>query len=111
MSEMDVARQSARADSTLSLARRFLAWRRSQPALVGGGIRFLDSPEPVLAFVRDGGGQRLLVAFNLSDAPVRWQADALAGAGAMTGHGLPSGQADAAGLSLPPYGVYFATLP
>ena len=76
-----------------------------------GAIRFLDAPEPVLAFERDGGGQRLRVAFNLSDAPVRWHTDAFAGSVAADGHALPGGQADAAGLSLSPYGVHFATLP
>ncbi|MBN8224369.1 MAG: alpha-glucosidase [Xanthomonadales bacterium] len=106
---LDVARQAARADSTLSLARRFLAWRRAQPALVEGDIRFLDAPEPVLAFVREGAGQRLLVAFNLSDAAVHWRTDALAGTVAATGHGLPGGQVDGGGLSLPPYGAYYAT--
>ena len=56
--------------STLHAARGFLRWRKSQPALVHGAIRFLDAPEPVLAFVREHDGRRLLLAFNLSDAPV-----------------------------------------
>ena len=77
--------------------------------LVEGDIRFLDAPEPVLAFVREGAGQRLLVAFNLSDAAVHWRTDALAGTVAATGHGLPGGQVDGRGLSLPPYGAYYAT--
>ena len=109
--ELDVDRQSVRGDSTLSLARRFLAWRRSQPALVEGDIRFLDAPEPILAFVRDRGTQRMLVVLNLSDASVRWQTDAFAGTLDAAGHGLPAGQADPTGLSLPAYGVHFATLP
>lgn len=108
---LDAAGQSTRADSTLALTRRFLAWRRSQPALTGGDIRFLDSPEPILAFVRDADGQRLLAAFNLSNATVHWQTDALAGAVATTGHGLPGGNAAPDGLWLEPYGVHFSTLP
>ena len=43
-------------------------------ALVRGSIRFLDAPEPVLAFVREHAGERLLLAFNLSSEPVAWNA-------------------------------------
>ena len=53
-------------------ARAFLAWRKTQPALVEGAIRFVDAPPQVLAFVREHAGQRLLVAFNLSAAAVEW---------------------------------------
>ena len=58
--------------SVLNAARAFLAWRKTQPALVEGAIRFLDAPPQVLAFVREHAGQRLLVAFNLSAAAVEW---------------------------------------
>jgi len=108
---LDAARQAESADSTLALARRFLAWRRGQPALVEGGIRFLDAPEPILAFVREGGGQRLLVAFNLSAAPVSWRTDELAAAVAATGHGLPGASVEAGELRLAPYGAYYGVLP
>ena len=58
--------------SVLNAARAFLAWRKTQPALVEGAIRFVDAPPQVLAFVREHAGQRLLVAFNLSAAAVEW---------------------------------------
>ncbi|HSX60189.1 MAG TPA: alpha-glucosidase [Tahibacter sp.] len=66
-----VAAQAGDATSTLERVRRFLAWRRQQPALVRGEIAFLDVPEPVLAFRRRSPEQTLLVAFNLSDAVQR----------------------------------------
>ena len=58
--------------SVLNAARAFLAWRKTQPALVEGTIHFLDAPPQVLAFVREHAGQRLLVAFNLSPTAVEW---------------------------------------
>jgi alpha-glucosidase len=65
-----VDRQDADPASVLAFARRFLAWRRTQPALVGGDIRFLDTPEPVLAFVRGEAAAARLCIFNLGPAPV-----------------------------------------
>lgn len=65
---LSVARQQDDADTTLQRVRRFLAWRREQPALRHGDIEFLDTPEPVLAFTRTAPEQTLLVAFNLSES-------------------------------------------
>ena len=45
---------------------------QAHPALVGGSIRFLDAEGDVLAFIREGGGERLLCVFNFSDRPVSW---------------------------------------
>jgi alpha-glucosidase len=67
-----VARQEADPGSVLHATRAFLRWRRAQPALVEGSIRFLDAPAPLLAFVREHAGQRLLLAFNLSAQPCDW---------------------------------------
>src|SRR3546814_10894391 len=50
--------------------RRFMHWRKSQPALRWGDIAFVDTVEPVLAFTRHLDGQTVLVAFNLSDAAI-----------------------------------------
>jgi alpha-glucosidase len=71
-----VAVQNADSDSTLHAARAFLRWRKQQPALVHGSIRFLDAPEPLLAFVRESADERLLLVFNLSAVPARWAAPA-----------------------------------
>ncbi|WP_439814734.1 alpha-glucosidase [Zavarzinia sp. CC-PAN008] len=53
--------------STLSFARRLLAWRHSVPALVTGSIRFLDSVDGTLLIERTEGAQTVLAAFNLTD--------------------------------------------
>ncbi|MBS0216357.1 MAG: alpha glucosidase [Proteobacteria bacterium] len=69
---MSVAAQEADPGSTLHAARAFLAWRKAQPALVEGAIRFFDAPEPVLALERAENGERMLMVFNLSANPVEW---------------------------------------
>ena len=68
---LNVARQERDPASTLQRLRRFLAWRRTQPALLHGDIAFVDTPEPVLAFRRTTSAQTLLVAFNLSETALR----------------------------------------
>ena len=54
-----VSHQEQDASSTLNGFRAFMRWRRDQPALRWGGIRFLDTVEPVLAFVRSLGDEAL----------------------------------------------------
>lgn len=105
---INVARQDADPASVLNLVRRFLAWRRTQPALRSGSIRFLDAQEPVLAFVREADGQRVLAVFNLSAQPVTWSLPEGMPVDALDGHGLPRVSLEGTRLSLPPRGVFFA---
>jgi alpha-glucosidase len=65
-----VSLQESDPDSVLSAFRAFMRWRRTQPALRSGAIRFLDAPEPVLMFVRAGEQQQLLVVLNLGAKPL-----------------------------------------
>ncbi len=102
-----VERQEADPDSVLQAFRAFMRWRRQQPALVGGSIRFLETPEPVLAFERELDGQRMLCAFNLSAAPAAmalpagdWQLQPLE-------HHAPA-SVDGGCAQLPTWGVLFA---
>ena len=55
-------------DSVLQSYRRFVHWRRGQPALLFGDIHFLASPAKTLAFIRDYRDDRLLVVFNFKEA-------------------------------------------
>ncbi len=95
-------------DSVLAFARGWLAWRKGQPALRLGDIRFRDMPEPLLAFERrhlvgNEGGQRLLCVFNLGPRAVetplpdaeRWRA--------LHDHGLAGALSDGV-LHLPGWG-------
>jgi alpha-glucosidase len=108
--ERSVARQHADPGSALNGFRAFMHWRRDQPALRWGRIEFLDAPEPVLAFVRDFEGERVLAAFNLSDRPARAALPGLAGARRLDGHGLAQGELEPAAVTLPAHGLLFAAL-
>ena len=70
--------------SVLAFYRAMLAFRRAEPALRTGSVRFLDVPEPVLAYTRGEGPQAILCLFNLSPAPV---AIVVTGAGMQIGPG------------------------
>lgn len=69
-----VDKQAADPVSTLAYARALLAARRGAPALARGGITLLDSPEDILAFLREDGESTVLCVFNLGDAPGHWRA-------------------------------------
>ncbi|TJV76322.1 MAG: DUF3459 domain-containing protein, partial [Mesorhizobium sp.] len=60
------------AKSVLASYRAMLALRRQHAALVQGSIRFLDAEGDVLAFVREGGGEKLLCLFNFAEEPAKW---------------------------------------
>jgi alpha-glucosidase len=65
-----VAGQDADSDSTLNFFRRALRIRQAHAALRVGDIRFLQTPEGLLAFERIRGEAVLLCVFNLSPAPI-----------------------------------------
>ncbi|MFT4179559.1 MAG: alpha-glucosidase family protein [Thermomonas sp.] len=104
----NVAAQENNAASVLNAARAFLHWRKTQPALVHGSIRFLDAPEQVLAFVREHEDQRVLVAFNLSGETVEWQAPA--SITALDAPGVVQASRVDGVLHFPPRGAAFALL-
>jgi alpha-glucosidase len=64
--------QDANPDSLLAWTRRVLALRNTSPALRTGDIVFLDAPGDLVAFEREGEGERLLCVFNLGDAAQHW---------------------------------------
>lgn len=94
--------------STLNATRAFLRWRKTMPALQWGDISFLDTSEPVLAFVRRFNDQRLLVVFNLSADAVEWRLPGGFDAQALGGHGLVEGRLEGALLRLPARGAFYA---
>jgi alpha-glucosidase len=61
----NVQSQLSRNDSVLHSYRSALAFRKSRPELISGKTVFIDLPEPVLAFHREGGDHRLTCIFNL----------------------------------------------
>ncbi len=64
--QQSVAVQTNDSNSILNAYREFMAWRKSQTVLLEGDIEFIETPEPVLAFYRTLGPQKMLCIFNLS---------------------------------------------
>jgi alpha-glucosidase len=64
--------QNGEEKSVLASYRAMLALRKKHPALVRGSIRFLDAEGEVLAFIREGGGEKLLCVFNFAEEPASW---------------------------------------
>ncbi len=108
--EKAVSVQEAAKDSLLKAYRRFLGWRRRQPALVAGELEICLSGAEVLAWVRRHERQQMLVVLNFTDLPQRvlWQ---VLGRRALplSGHGFAA-TLDDQGLALPPWGAFFGTV-
>ncbi len=69
---LSVAAQSGDPGSTLEFYRRAIAVRREHPALgAGETVTWLDAPEGVLAFRRDGAGGAFVCQVNLTADAVR----------------------------------------
>lgn len=102
--------QSAAADSVLNAYRRFMRWRRQQPALRLGDIAFTDAPEGMLVFSRRYEQHHILAGFNLSDSsrtislPPAWTLAPL------SGHGFAAPDLAGNQLTLQAYGACFAQI-
>ena len=106
--EHSVAMQESSPGSVLNAVRAFLSWRKTQPALVTGAIEFLDTPEPLLAFVREQDGKRVLVAFNLSAREVAWAPPIIAMM--LEAPGVIAAGMDGDVLVFPPHAVVYAVI-
>jgi alpha-glucosidase len=105
-------------DSPLHAFRRLLKWRKGVEALRSGEIKFIVTPEPVLAFVRSDKALKdgLLCVFNLAAKQVMIE---LKGEyrSCLEECGLPKKQLGVAfkngvrrSIKLPPFGVFFAEI-
>ncbi|WP_416798013.1 alpha-amylase family glycosyl hydrolase [Ciceribacter azotifigens] len=101
-----VSIQEGREDSVLEQYRRFLAFRRSHPALAKGAIEFHSVGETALVYSRILGDETVLCAFNMSSEPAmlatpagRWTA--------LEGHGFAAEVIDG-NIRLPAWGAFFA---
>jgi alpha-glucosidase len=106
---MAVDGQAADPQSMLNFSRALLRWRRDQPLLRAGNLRFLDAPDAVLRFERRSGDAAIQGLFNLSAVPVSLAlSQALA---PLEGTPFAGARADDHVLTLPPYGVFFGVPP
>jgi alpha-glucosidase len=103
--------QWAQPGSLLQHYSRLLHWRRSQKALVKGDMHLLPRHAQVLAHVREHHGQRVLCAFNLSDAPATLALPAgMSPVEILRDSGADGARLDNDTLHFDPWGVIFARL-
>jgi alpha-glucosidase len=105
-----VDRQDGAPGSVLALYRAMLVFRKNNPVLRDGSIRFLKAPANVLAFVREDGGSRMLCVFNFANKNAVFKLPAAEGKAKTTGPAVLATQIEADALPLPPLGYAFATL-
>jgi len=106
--------QVADPDSVFARCRRFLAFRRTQRALVDGAMALLPAHDDVVAWTRGQGAEAVLCVFNLSPRPARYPLEGLL-ADPLDGHGFaaalePSPDGATLDCVLPPNGVFFGRL-
>jgi alpha-glucosidase len=109
--EKSVEKQREDPDSVLNSYRRFVRWRRGHPALSFGDIRFLESPENTMAFIREYAESRVLAVFNFGSAEAGYDLPLLAHAEVLSGHGFPSGTHSSGRVTIPACAAFFAKLP
>ncbi len=107
---LSVEVQHGDAASTLNGFRAFLRWRKTQPALQHGTIRFLATHEPVLALVRTLPGSSVLAAFNLANQPIETIVYDVPAVHRLDAPGIRGGELQNGRLYLPAYGALFAAL-
>jgi alpha-amylase len=91
---VSLAEEDGDRGSLLNHYRKLLALRRTHPAFADSGQRIVDSAPNILVVERSGGGERLLIVANLSDAPASYL---------ITGRDLLSGANVRGALRLAPY--------
>ncbi|WP_066340258.1 alpha-glucosidase family protein [Azohydromonas lata] len=104
-------RQWQQPGSLLNHYSRLLHWRRGQGALVKGDMQLLPRHAQVLAHVREHHGQRVLCAFNLSNASATLALPAgMAIEDVLHDSGADGARLDNGTLHFAPWGVMFARL-
>ena len=103
-----VSRQLADRDSVLNAYRAFLRWRREQPALRDGDIRFMESPPDTLCFVRGHPGESLLCCFNFSSSACAVPLSGLGRVEELGGHGFGGCELSRDRVGIPAVSAFFA---
>ncbi len=107
---LTVAAQQADPGSMLAFSKAMIAFRKAHPALVTGAIEMLDAPDPILAFVRTHGDQRIVCVLNMGPDATAWTSAWMSDA-KLSPEGAGEADLAAAALSLGPYAARFLSLP
>ncbi|HSV03549.1 MAG TPA: alpha-glucosidase family protein [Phenylobacterium sp.] len=106
---LTVSAQEQDPESMLAFARAMIALRKGSAAMTTGEIAFLETADPVLAFTRTAGPERIACVFNLSGEPVAPSIAELAGA-ELLGVRADEAELRGASLGLSPYAAAFLKL-
>jgi alpha-glucosidase len=104
-----VDQQDKSNDSMLGFYRSLLAFRKRHPALIKGNITLLPTPEGILAFTRQDGGEKLLCVFNMGENPAEFPIPADMSLKSVEAPGVFSQPVDGS-LSLAPFAAYIGAL-
>ncbi|MGF1474962.1 MAG: alpha-amylase family glycosyl hydrolase [Geminicoccaceae bacterium] len=96
--------QDRNPDSILNATRQFLEWRKTEPPLLKGSIRFHRSSDQVLTFERSIEDRSLLCFFNLGDEEQGVDVQTGLESAACP---VAAGRIDEDGLKLPPFAAFF----
>ncbi len=112
--QKNVETEKADPKSILNWYRKFIALRRTNPAIYEGSYTAVnESDANVMSYVRKAGGRTVLVTLNMSSAPQSVKFDA-ASVGGQTGKALVSTadvkDVDLQKVTLEPYGVLVAEI-
>ena len=108
--KMAVSLQDDNADSILNAYRSFMRWRKQQPALRWGDIKFIADAQGYLVFMRQYGDERLLCGFNFSDAATVIHLDTQYSLAEIKGQGFCSVDGDINTISIAAYSAFFARI-
>ena len=100
-----VSLQEDNSASILNAYRTFIHWRKDQPALRLGEIKFVADAQDYVVFTRSIGVQTLLCAFNLSGQAQTILLDSSYQLAVIDGHGCYSESMHGEVLQLPAYGT------
>lgn len=99
--------QDGRPGSVLEHYRRFIPWRNQFGAFRLGDIEFIDAAEPLLAYTRTLGTEKILVVLNLGESSAEFDLSAYAGLEVLDGHGFETEHSKQA-VRLEKYSAFFA---
>ena len=103
--------QENSADSVLNSYRHFTQWRKQHSALLYGEIAFVDTPEPILSFIRKDNVEKLIVCFNFSNQAQTLSLDLLSDELlVLTDHNLTTTKVIDGQITLPAFGCFYASL-
>lgn len=106
--KFSVNRQQQDKHSVLNSFRHFLNWRKNQPELRYGEIKFMNANDEVVCFERSYQGDSMLACFNLSNTTQQIVLDKNSHYSEMDGHGFEGAQLGTESLTLPAYTAFFA---